>query len=289
MEENVFNQEEQEVAVKKKGGINPFLVIPLLLVLGILIYIFVFGNPSNFQPISSLEGAATVVGSGVPSKDLHPIGMVGIIYMGGVIVPILITFFMIVVVFSLERFFALGKASGKGNLDKFVREIRTLVNQNKIDEAIEVCDTQKGTVGNVIREGLSTYKALQHDNSMNKEQKMIALNKSLEEATTLELPMLERNMNILSTLGTVSTLVALLGTVIGMIKAFHALGSGGGSPDAGALSVGISEALVNTALGIGTAALAIILYNYFTTKIDKLTFKIDEVGMSLQQSFAENN
>ena len=73
------------------------------------------------------------------------------------------------------------------------------------------------------------------------------------------------------------------------IKAFQALGSGGGTPDAGALSIGISEALINTALGIGTSAIAIIFYNYFTSKIDGLTYKIDEISMSIQQSFAEFN
>ena len=101
--------------------------------------------------------------------------------------------------------------------------------------------------------------------------------------------MLEKNMMILSTLGTVATLVALLGTVMGMISAFQALGNGGGTPDSAALSVGISEALINTALGIGTSAIAIILYNFFTSKIDGLTYKIDEIGMSIQQSFAEFN
>ena len=118
---------------------------------------------------------------------------------------------------------------------------------------------------------------------------MAALNKSIEEATTLEMPMMEKNMSILSTLGTVATLVAVLGTVMGMIGAFYALGSGGGTPDAAALSIGISEALINTALGIGTSAIAIIFYNFFTSKIDGMTFKIDEIAMSIQQSFAENH
>ena len=207
--------------------------------------------------------------------------------MGGVIVPILISFMIIVIVFSIELALVLRKAAGKGNVDNFVLSVRRLLNQNKIDEAIEECDRQEGSVGNVVKEGLTTYKALAHDTTMNKEQKMVALNKSIEEATTLEMPMLEKNMMILSTLGTVATLVALLGTVIGMIKAFSALGSGGGTPDSAALSIGISEALVNTALGIGTSAVAIILYNYFTSKIDGLTFKIDEIAMSIQQSFAE--
>lgn len=286
MEMNVSNSEEQVVA-KKLGGLNPALVIPILILIGIAIYLFVLGNPGNFKADPRLEGLSSVGFSGLETKELHPDGFMGIIYMGGPIVPILISFMIIVIVFSIERALVLRKASGTGNVDNFVLNVRRLLNQNKVDEAIEECDRQEGSVGNVVKEGLTTYKALSHDTTMNKEQKMVALNKSIEEATTLEMPMLEKNMMILSTLGTVATLVALLGTVIGMIKAFSALGAGGGTPDSAALSIGISEALVNTALGIGTSAVAIILYNYFTSKIDGLTFKIDEIAMSIQQSFAE--
>lgn len=283
---NVSNNEEQVVA-KKMGGLNPVLIIPILILIGIAIYLFVLGSPGNFKADPRLNGLSSVSFSDVEAKELHPDGFLGIIYMGGPIVPILISFMIIVIVFAIERFFVLRKASGAGNLDNFVSKVRTLLNQNRIDEALEECDAQQGSVGNVVKEGLTTYKALAHDTSLNKEQKMVSLNKSIEEATTLEMPMLEKNMMILSTLGTVATLVALLGTVIGMIKAFHALGSGGGTPDSAALSIGISEALVNTALGIGTSAVAIIIYNYFTSKIDGLTFKIDEIAMSIQQSFAE--
>lgn len=287
MEMNVSNSEEQVVA-KKLGGLNPALIIPILLLIGIAIYLFVLGNPGNFKADPRLDGLSSVAFSGLETKELHPgDGFMGIIYMGGPIVPILIAFMIIVIVFSIERAMVLRKASGQGNVDNFVLNVRRLLNQNKIDEAIEECDRQEGSVGNVVKEGLTTYKALSHDTTLNKEQKMVALNKSIEEATTLEMPMLEKNMMILSTLGTVATLVALLGTVIGMIKAFSALGAGGGTPDSAALSIGISEALVNTALGIGTSAVAIILYNYFTSKIDGLTFKIDEIAMSIQQSFAE--
>ncbi|AZI66755.1 MotA/TolQ/ExbB proton channel family protein [Kaistella daneshvariae] len=286
MEMNVSNSEEQVVA-KKVGGLNPALIIPILIVIGIAIYLFVLGNPGNFKADPRLNGLSSVAFSDLESKELHPDGFLGVIYMGGVIVPILISFMIIVIVFSIERALVLRRAAGKGNVDNFVLNVRRLLNQNKVDEAIEECDRQEGSVGNVVKEGLTTYKALSHDNTLNKEQKMVALNKSIEEATTLEMPMLEKNMMILSTLGTVATLVALLGTVIGMIKAFSALGSGGGTPDSAALSIGISEALVNTALGIGTSAVAIIFYNYFTSKIDGLTFKIDEIAMSIQQSFAE--
>ncbi len=283
---NVSNELNEELAAKKKGGLNPAIILPILLAVGICIYLFVLGNPGNFKADARLAGGS-VAFADIEAKELHPESFMGIVYMGGPIVPILIFFMVTVIVFSFERFFVLKRASGAGNLDNFVVKVRSLLNQNKVDEAIAECDLQKGTVGNVVREGLVTYKALAKDTTLTKEQKMAALNKSIEEATTLEMPMLEKNMMILSTLGTVATLVALLGTVIGMIKAFFALGSGGGTPDAAALSIGISEALINTALGIGTSAIAIILYNFFTSKIDGLTYKIDEIAMSIQQSFAE--
>ncbi|WP_027375757.1 MotA/TolQ/ExbB proton channel family protein [Kaistella palustris] len=287
MEMNVSNNEHVDVAPKKKGGLNPTFILPLLLLVGIAIYLFILGSTNNFRDDARIAGHASVAFADIEAKELHPESFMGIIYMGGPIVPILITFMVIVIVFSIERFFVLRKASGSGDLDTFVVNIRNLLNQNRVDEAMEECDRQQGSVGNVVKEGLTTYKALAHDTTLNKEQKMVALNKAIEEATTLEMPMLEKNMMILSTLGTVATLIALLGTVIGMIKAFFALGSGGGTPDAAALSIGISEALINTALGIGTSAIAIILYNYFTSKIDGLTYKIDEIAMSIQQSFAE--
>lgn len=268
------NETIQPRKSSKRGGLNAPVTIIILVAIGWLIYTFVLGNTDNF------EGGTTAG---------HPKNFMGIIHKGGVIVPFLISFVLMVVVFSIDRVFALSKASGKGNISKFVDNIRELVDRNKINEALELCDQQQGSVGNVVKEGLTTYKALSNDNSMNKEQKLIELNKTLEEATTLEMPTLEKNTAILSTIASVGTLVALMGTVIGMIKAFFALGEGGGTPDAAALSVGIAEALINTALGIGSSALAIIAYNIITNKIDDIVFKIEEVGMSIQQSFGAHH
>jgi biopolymer transport protein ExbB len=73
----------------------------------------------------------------------------GIIYMGGPIVHILILFMITVIVFAFERFFVLRKAAGTGNLENFVIKVRNLLNKNKIDEAVEECDAQKGSVGNL--------------------------------------------------------------------------------------------------------------------------------------------
>jgi len=74
-----------------------------------------------------------------------------------------------------------------------------------------------------------------------------------------------------------------------MIKAFSALGNSGGSTDATALANGISEALVNTALGIGSSAICIIAYNFFTSAIDELTYSIDEIGLSVNQNYAAHH
>lgn len=264
-----------KAAQKKSSGISsPGLVIVLLFIVSTLFYIFVLGNEGNFKD---------------PETKHDPLNTFGIIYAGGVIVPILIGFFLIVLVFGIERWMVVSKAAGAGNLDAFVVKVRNFVKSGNIADAKKEAERQKGTVGNVIKTALDKYEQLQGDAALDKEQKLSALSKEVEEATALELPVLEKNLSILSTLGSVSTLVALLGTVLGMIKSFFALGSGGGSPDAAALSKGIAEALINTGLGIGTSAIAIIVYNYFTSSIDGLTYKIDEIGLALQQTFASNN
>jgi biopolymer transport protein ExbB len=258
----------------KSGGLNAAIIIPILLAAGIAIWMFILGDPANFK-------------DGAGKHD--PANMLGIVYSGGVIVPILITCFLIVVVFSVERYITINKASGKGNLDTFVSKIRSLLNAGNMEEAIKECDRQQGTVGNVAKTALAKYTQLVSEKELSKDQKLAALQKEIEEATSLELPMLEKNLTILSTLGSVATLIALLGTVLGMIRSFFAIGEGGGAPDAAELAKGIAEALINTGLGIGTSAIAIIMYNLFTSKIDGLTYKIDEIGMSLQQTFSANN
>ncbi len=257
------------------GGLNPAFTIPVLIIISILSYMFILGDPSHFLDAEKHKP--------------KPGDFFGLIHSGGVVVPILMTCFLCVLVFSIERFFTINKATGTGNIDTFVRKVRSLLDSNNISDAIKECDKQKGSVGNVVKTALGKYSLLSSDTTMDKEQKLAALQKEVEEATSLELPMLEKNLTILSTLATVSTLIALLGTVLGMIRAFSALGAGGGAPDAAALATGISEALINTALGIGTSAISIIMYNFFTSKIDELTYKIDEIGMSIQQNFAAHN
>ncbi|TWP27898.1 MotA/TolQ/ExbB proton channel family protein [Apibacter muscae] len=276
MENNQLNQPKKT----NNTGLNPLLTILLLLIISVLTYIFILGDDSNFVRLNKSD-----IINDLSANEGTPSNVLGIIYKGGFIVPILMTFALMVIVFSIERFFILSKAAGTKSISQFTTEIKTALEKNEINYAIELCDQQKGSVGNVVKESLLSYKNLGVDQTLSQEQKLNALNQTIEEAVTLEMPSLEKNMNILSTIASVATLVALMGTVMGMIKSFFALGNSGGAPDAAQLSNGIAEALINTALGIGASALAIIAYNYFTSKIDNLIFKIEEIGFIIQKSF----
>jgi biopolymer transport protein ExbB len=175
-------------------------------------------------------------------------------------------------------------AKGSSSVDVFVQRVRLALRDGDIDGAIAACDEQRGSVANVVKSGLVKYREVDSNPEADKENSREAIQKELEEATTLELPMLERNLPIIATIASVGVLVGLFGTVMGMIKAFSALATAG-APDATALATGISEALVNTAIGIGTSALAIVFYNFFTVQIDSLTYQIDEAGYSIVQTY----
>lgn len=262
---------------KTSGGFTSMiagLAVVISLIVGVVIYIYVFGDASNF-----VDGDNT----GEPKEGNY----LGIIYKGGIIVPVLVAMNLIVIIFSIERFVTLAKAKGKGGIDKFVGTIRNLLETNDVRQAIEVCDSQKGSVANVVRAGLEKYEHIKADSVLDKEQKVEALKKELEEATSLELPMLSKNLGVLSTSASISTLIGLIGTVLGMIKAFSAMS--GGTPNTAELATGISEALINTAFGIIASTLAIIAYNFFSTKIDGMTYSMDEAGFSIVQDFTAKN
>ncbi len=266
------------VQAKKSNNIISLLAPVLCIIAGYVIWRYVIGGDGNFTSPDPKGGFW-------PNQQ-GPKGDLARMYEGGIIVPVLIGCFLIVFTFVIERWLTVARAGGKGSNADFIRRVQFYLADKKVDAAIAECDKQRGSVGNVMKAGLRKYKAMITDNELDTEQKVLAIQKEVEEATALELPMLEKNLVFLSTLASVSTLIGLLGTVIGMIRAFSNLGESGGGAAARELSKGIAEALYNTALGIGTSAFAIISYNIFTTKIDGITYGIDESGFTLTQSFA---
>lgn len=266
------------VQAKRSSNAISWIAPIVCVVTGYVIWRFILGANSGFQQPDTSGGFWPE--HKVPKDALHRI------YEGGIIVPLLIGMLLMVIVFSIERFLTIRKALGNGSISDFIRKVQYHLANRNVDAALSECDKQRGSVANVMKAGLRRYKEMINEGGLDTEQKVIAIQKEVEEATALEIPMLQKNLVFLSTITSVGTLVALLGTVIGMIKSFAALGESGGGSDSSALAVGISEALYNTALGIGTSALALIMYNVFTTKIDSITYGIDESGFTLTQSFA---
>lgn len=248
-------------------------VIVVCFVIALCIFKYLLGNPANFA-------------GNDPAG--HPTNLLGTIYKGGVIVPIIQTLLLTVIALSIERWIALRSAFGTGSLAKFVLNVKAAVSKGDFAEAQRICDKQRGSVANVVSASIRAYKEMEATAGMKKAQKVSKIQQAHEEATQLEMPTLQMNLPIIATIVTLGTLTGLLGTVIGMIRSFQALAAGGGG-DSLALSTGISEALINTAFGILTSWVAVISYNTFTNKIDKLTYALDEVGYSIAQTYEANH
>jgi biopolymer transport protein ExbB len=257
---------------KKSRGVSAFLVIIVALILSESFFYLILGDKSHFEGNNPAN---------------HPIDLLGTMFKGGFVVPIILTLLLTVLILSVERFFALSKAKGTGNLINFVYDVKADLKAGNIASAETRCAKQKGSVAAIVDAGLKKYKEMETQN-LSKEAKIEEIKAEIEEATALQLPSMQQNLPIIATISTLGTLMGLFGTVLGMIKSFQALGTAG-AVDSVALSVGISEALVNTATGIATGALAIISYSFFSGKIDNMTYAIEEVSFALTQTYAETH
>jgi biopolymer transport protein ExbB len=198
---------------------------------------------------------------------------------GGPLVAGLIMLSIMSVAFVFERLLTLTRAKGKEPAPVFMKKVRQKIDALDIDGAAELCAKQRGSLANVLRAGLDRYLVIRTA-TMDRQQKLQEVQKAMEEANMLEVPLLERNLIALATIASIATMVGLLGTVIGMIRSFAALGNAG-SVDAVKLALGISEALVNTAGGLFVAIFSIVLYNVFTTMIDNFNYGMDEATLEV--------
>jgi biopolymer transport protein ExbB len=200
---------------------------------------------------------------------------------GGPLLVVGLLCLFLVITFTFERMLVLWRAGGRGNGPAFVHKLRESLRAGHVDEAVANCKHQGGCMANVIGAGLTRYHVFKGAGK-DKDAVISETRRALREATALESPLLERNLTVLSTLASIATLVGLLGTSIGMIRAFQAM-SHAGAPDATQLALGISEALVNTALGLVTAILGTVLYNYFTARVDSFNIQTEETAYEVLQ------
>ncbi len=201
--------------------------------------------------------------------------------LGGYLVAGLIMLAILQTSFIIERIWSLKKAQGRGSLPGFLNEVRKRLHTGDVDGAIKACAAQRGSAANVIRAGLERYLQLRSEGAT-KEKIVAETQAAIQEANGLEVPLLERNLIALSTIASIATMVGLLGTVIGMIRSFAALGHTG-AVDASKLAVGISEALINTAGGLFVAISGIVAYNVFVTRVDNFNYMMDEASYEAVQ------
>jgi biopolymer transport protein ExbB len=247
------------------------IVIALSLAVAYIVFFFYMGNPDNFNDPDI-------------KHEPKPGNVPGMIYTGGPLVGLLMSFVLIAITFVFERSFSIGKAKGKGNPALFIKSVINKLTQGDLDGAVAECDKQRGSMANVLRAAIVRFKEIENDPEFPGEKKVAEVQRAIDESMNLETPLLEKNLVILSTIASIAVLVGLLGTTIGMIRAFQALALSG-TVSAIQLSIGISEALYNTAGGLIGAIIAIVGYNYFTTKVDNFVYMIDEAILNITQIF----
>lgn len=202
---------------------------------------------------------------------------------GGPLVAVLLALSVMIISFVAERIITLRKARGKTSVQSFFKKVVDLMRSGDYNGAVATCDKQRGSLANILRAGIERYRQVMGDQGLTSDKRVEETQRAIEEANALEVPLLERNLIALSTIASIATMTGLLGTTIGMIRAFAATAGTGGVIDAESLARGISEALVNTAGGLFNAIVGIVAYNFFVNKVDSFNYTIDEASYEVVQ------
>lgn len=164
------------VQPKKSGNAISWFAPIICVIAGYAIWRYLMGDPNGFaQP-----GTGWFWPEHKGPKDaFHRI------YEGGIIVPLLIGMFLMVITFSIERYMTISKALGKGSIADFIRKVQYHLANRNVDAALAECDRQRGSVANVMKAGLRRYKEMISVTELDTEQKVISIQKEVEEATAL--------------------------------------------------------------------------------------------------------
>ncbi|SFW34026.1 biopolymer transport protein ExbB [Sinomicrobium oceani] len=182
----------------------------------------------------------------------------------GSIIIVLILFILLFIALYIyfERIFAIKAAS---KIDKnFMNQIRDHVSNGKLEAGKILCAQTDAPVARLIEKGISRIGKPLED-----------INKAIENAGTLEVYKLEKNVSILATVAGAAPMIGFLGTVIGMIIAFHEMATSGGQAEIGALASGIYTAMTTTVAGLVVGIIAYIGYNHLVVRTDKVVHQME--------------
>ena len=201
--------------------------------------------------------------------------MLNIIYEGGVLMFPIMACSIVALAITIERFWTLRRATI--DTREFMDAMRTVLRQNRVQEAIAICDETDAPVARIMKAGI-----LKHNRS--KED----IREAIEDAGHLEIPRLERYMSALATCANIAPLLGLLGTVQGMIKAFEQIQHKQGQVNPSDLAEGIGNALITTAAGLTVAIPTLVVYNYFVTRVENMILEMEISSSELVELLTKN-
>src|SRR5215472_7305872 len=178
----------------------------------------------------------------------------------------------------IDRYVAFNAARKQSR--QFAPAVAGALREDKLDEAIRVAErNKKSHLAKVVTAGLQEFKAHGDSNEIPGEQ-IEASKRALERAEAIVHAELKRGLGGLATIGSTAPFVGLLGTVIGILNAFRKM-SESKATGLSAVAGGISEALVTTALGLFVAIPAVMMFNYFTGKVEAFDVEMDNSSSEL--------
>jgi len=198
-----------------------------------------------------------------------------IIFKGGILMWPIMLCSVVGLAITVERFIMLRRA----DIDtrEFMDIMRQVLRQNRLREAIEICDETDAPVARIMKAGILK-------NNRSKEE----IREAIEDAGRFEIPRLERYLSALATCANIAPLLGLLGTVSGMIKAFAQIQNKRGQVNPSDLAEGISNALVTTAAGLTVAIPMLVVYNYFITRVDNMVLEMELSSSELIELLTRN-
>lgn len=197
--------------------------------------------------------------------------MWGLIQKGGPLMYLIILCSVLAFAVLLERLYHLYRA--KIDTGKFMEEIANILRRNRIMEALDMCDKTPGPIARILKAGI-----MKHDRSKPE------IREAIEDTALHEVPRLEKNLGVLATIAHISPLLGLLGTVVGMVRAFQVIQEKATllqPVNPGDLAGGIWEALITTVAGLSIAIPAYVAYNYLVSRVDGLVLDMEKSASDL--------
>ena len=199
---------------------------------------------------------------------------------------ILIIMSMISFGVAIERIFTFSQARKQSKL--YAPQVAKHLKEGRLKDALSVSQAktyQYSHLAKVVLAGLQEYQFQRESGGgLQREDLLDTVRRSIQRASALTASDLKKGVSALATIGSTAPFVGLLGTVVGVINAFQGIGASG-SAGLGAVSIGISEALVETALGLVVAIPAVWIYNYLTSRIEYFNVEMDNSSSELVDYF----